>query len=137
MIRRPPRATRTDTLFPYTTLFRSRLARLDHRRIQLTLRTQPQRHRILGGDVGDVPVAAPADRLDRRARGADQHTDLPVGDLGVVADDPRNAVGLVLALGNGGVARPLGATHLFGAFRTLEPVTGNGLALDDLLDRPV
>src|SRR3546814_2269967 len=24
MIRRPPRATRTDTLFPYTTLFRSR-----------------------------------------------------------------------------------------------------------------
>src|SRR3546814_4468971 len=25
MIRRPPRSTRTDTLFPYTTLFRSRL----------------------------------------------------------------------------------------------------------------
>src|SRR3546814_14419399 len=25
MIRRPPRATRTDTLFPYTTLFRSDL----------------------------------------------------------------------------------------------------------------
>src|SRR3546814_4553374 len=24
MLRRPPRATRTDTLFPYTTLFRSR-----------------------------------------------------------------------------------------------------------------
>src|SRR3546814_2444457 len=31
MIRRPPRSTRTDTLFPYTTLFRSKaiLARLD------------------------------------------------------------------------------------------------------------
>src|SRR3546814_11561267 len=27
MIRRPPRSTRTDTLFPYTTLFRSRLLR--------------------------------------------------------------------------------------------------------------
>src|SRR3546814_4572090 len=27
MIRRPPRSTRTDTLFPYTTLFRSRQAR--------------------------------------------------------------------------------------------------------------
>src|SRR3546814_9424384 len=26
MIRRPPRSTRTDTLFPYTTLFRSRKA---------------------------------------------------------------------------------------------------------------
>src|SRR3546814_17480710 len=29
MIRRPPRSTRTDTLFPYTTLFRSRLGK-DH-----------------------------------------------------------------------------------------------------------
>src|SRR3546814_3740529 len=30
MIRRPPRSTRTDTLFPYTTLFRSRAnARID------------------------------------------------------------------------------------------------------------
>src|SRR3546814_13807272 len=28
MIRRPPRSTRTDTLFPYTTLFRSQDARL-------------------------------------------------------------------------------------------------------------
>src|SRR3546814_3418877 len=27
MIRRPPRSTRTDTLFPYTTLFRSLLER--------------------------------------------------------------------------------------------------------------
>src|SRR3546814_6110286 len=27
MIRRPPRSTRTDTLFPYTTLFRSNLPR--------------------------------------------------------------------------------------------------------------
>src|SRR3546814_3951071 len=26
MIRRPPRSTRTDTLFPYTTLFRSRIS---------------------------------------------------------------------------------------------------------------
>src|SRR3546814_10308074 len=29
MIRRPPRSTRTDTLFPYTTLFRSFHLRLD------------------------------------------------------------------------------------------------------------
>src|SRR3546814_1905707 len=28
MIRRPPRSTRTDTLFPYTTLFRSTLNKL-------------------------------------------------------------------------------------------------------------
>src|SRR3546814_9981786 len=31
MIRRPPRSTRTDTLFPYTTLFRSGLAFYEHR----------------------------------------------------------------------------------------------------------
>src|SRR3546814_6058909 len=30
MIRRPPRSTRTDTLFPYTTLFRSRRAASAH-----------------------------------------------------------------------------------------------------------
>src|SRR3546814_13194265 len=29
MIRRPPRSTRTDTLFPYTTLFRSLVVSLD------------------------------------------------------------------------------------------------------------
>src|SRR3546814_4182420 len=29
MIRRPPRSTRTDTLFPYTTLFRSDVTRQD------------------------------------------------------------------------------------------------------------
>src|SRR3546814_6320181 len=31
MIRRPPRSTRTDTLFPYTTLFRSRAPAAAHR----------------------------------------------------------------------------------------------------------
>src|SRR3546814_7258122 len=44
MIRRPPRATRTDTLFPYTTLFRSartRLARRSH--------DPPRRDRVEGG----------------------------------------------------------------------------------------
>src|SRR3546814_7036523 len=30
MIRRPPRSTRTDTLFPYTTLFRSREVEIEH-----------------------------------------------------------------------------------------------------------
>src|SRR3546814_17762536 len=33
MIRRPPRSTRTDTLFPYTTLFRSKGIALNHYRI--------------------------------------------------------------------------------------------------------
>src|SRR3546814_5103873 len=37
MIRRPPRSTRTDTLFPYTTLFRSAVA-LGHRPVGLVSR---------------------------------------------------------------------------------------------------
>src|SRR3546814_2175715 len=38
MIRRPPRSTRTDTLFPYTTLFRSDIAQGE---IDLPLAKQP------------------------------------------------------------------------------------------------
>src|SRR3546814_9341101 len=36
MLRRPPRSTRTDTLFPYTTLFRSQHVRWrTHRRLRM------------------------------------------------------------------------------------------------------
>src|SRR3546814_4668316 len=41
MIRRPPRSTRTDTLFPYTTLFRS--CRAPHRDTTSICRTPPDR----------------------------------------------------------------------------------------------
>src|SRR3546814_8023065 len=34
MIRRPPRSTRTDTLVPYTTLFRAKLIVIDPRRTE-------------------------------------------------------------------------------------------------------
>src|SRR3546814_2952047 len=37
MIRRPPRSTRTDTLFPYTTLFRSREHPMEQRLSLVTL----------------------------------------------------------------------------------------------------
>src|SRR3546814_3142200 len=39
MIRRPPRSTRTDTLFPYTTLFRSGLPSPPRPRIHSIMRT--------------------------------------------------------------------------------------------------
>src|SRR3546814_7258046 len=41
MIRRPPRSTRTDTLFPYTTLFRSQI-----RHAQIALKRAKQTDRI-------------------------------------------------------------------------------------------
>src|SRR3546814_9582570 len=45
MIRRPPRSTRTDTLFPYTTLFRS-LRIIETRREPPTHGTHPDRRRL-------------------------------------------------------------------------------------------
>src|SRR3546814_20497927 len=50
MIRRPPRSTRTDTLFPYTTLFRSGL-RDPLRRWQRHHRVGQSRHRLRGGSA--------------------------------------------------------------------------------------
>src|SRR3546814_2964599 len=52
MLRRPPRSTRTDTLFPYTTLFRSAAA-------ETATQTFEKGH--IGGDLPQV--AAPADGL--------------------------------------------------------------------------
>src|SRR3546814_8804195 len=48
MIRRPPRSTRTDTLFPYTTLFRSALA-LDRRRAEEEI----HQHGLAGADAAE------------------------------------------------------------------------------------
>src|SRR3546814_7164324 len=65
MIRRPPRSTRTDTLFPYTTLFRSAVGG-DHDipRLQPTLR---------GGEAVVLAVARDGGHRalpdDRRSRG--------------------------------------------------------------------
>src|SRR3546814_5983770 len=65
MIRRPPRSTRTDTLFPYTTLFRSSAA--DER---ADLATRPEQALIyrLSGDYNPLhadPAVAAAAGLDR------------------------------------------------------------------------
>src|SRR3546814_12646467 len=48
MIRRPPRSTRTDTLFPYTTLFRSPGHQSDRRAHRsLAQEGRPTRHRAI------------------------------------------------------------------------------------------
>src|SRR3546814_926432 len=53
MIRRPPRSTRTDTLFPYTTLFRSR--KRDHRAVAHARRLTVER-----AGQADAGAARPA-----------------------------------------------------------------------------
>src|SRR3546814_14599681 len=59
MIRRPPRSTRTDTLFPYTTLFRSDF--LHHRTEELLVRREFLRLRQWLGNPGFVDKVAPGD----------------------------------------------------------------------------
>src|SRR3546814_12189509 len=58
MIRLPPRSTRTYTLFPYTTLFRSRL--FDPARPDVLGRSQAVRHRFLVPACAGSNPAAPA-----------------------------------------------------------------------------
>src|SRR3546814_10053619 len=63
MIRRPPRSTRTDTLFPYTTLFRSaEIAGLDHRQPQVAQRAaeavERKRRRVDHGVHAGSPCGA-------------------------------------------------------------------------------
>src|SRR3546814_2821677 len=60
MIRRPPRSTRTDTLFPYTTLFRSG-------RGAGRLRTPGESHRHARHRAGDRAS-------DRPSRRSEEHT---------------------------------------------------------------
>src|SRR3546814_2303934 len=61
MIRLPPRSTRTDTLFPYTTLFRSRRAcRRAHRR--------PRRARGPGHEAGPANAGIHPRRRQRLER---------------------------------------------------------------------
>src|SRR3546814_7418359 len=64
MIRRPPRSTRTDTLFPYTTLFRSPLTRFPVETKKILVST--------GEDQRPVAPAEIAAAVDRKARRAGQ-----------------------------------------------------------------
>src|SRR3546814_3843372 len=55
MIRRPPRSTRTDTLFPYTTLFRSSCADLQQQRAPAQAAADHRyRHLITLTQIGNV-----------------------------------------------------------------------------------
>src|SRR3546814_3518876 len=74
MIRRPPRSTRTDTLFPYTTLFRS--LRIDQ---ELARRHYPLATLQAGQDLGRAAAATAdlhRDRLEA-AFGRDQDHPCP------------------------------------------------------------
>src|SRR3546814_12040822 len=80
MIRRPPRSTRTDKRFPYTTLFRS--ARRDvirPRLIVVRFRGRPERHQL--DMVGRAPAC-----IDRARKM------LPIGAVGIFAAAEIDAI---------------------------------------------
>src|SRR3546814_19793269 len=70
MIRRPPRSTRTDTLFPYTTLFRSSGRQADPRRARRH-RLHPEGGRRAVQAAGqDEADEEPLRQVDHRRGGA-------------------------------------------------------------------
>src|SRR3546814_8610976 len=73
MIRRPPRSTRTDTLFPYTTLFRSMLQR--------AIAQTPESFARAGSAYALLPISVPGAfhpkvsiRLGSDAGRSEEHT---------------------------------------------------------------
>src|SRR3546814_18298363 len=85
MIRRPPRSTRTDTLVPYTTLFRSQPAPASLRfdvpalRCGVGYRGDPRTRKVLGHPQGQRTPAA-----------AEFEYRLALGELGALAVQPEH-----------------------------------------------
>src|SRR3546814_9270604 len=63
MLRPPPRSTRTDTLFPYTTLFRSHRVRIG------AIRLLPRAHLLGKGGVGEEDMI-----LEIQLERSEEHT---------------------------------------------------------------
>src|SRR3546814_5461326 len=81
MIRRPPRSTRTDTLFPYTTLFRSIVAPRRQPSVHEPQGLVEGRSRNLGQPVaGEIELVAQqpdqlgTDGSDQRGGRSEEHT---------------------------------------------------------------
>src|SRR3546814_3293824 len=98
MTRRPPRSTRTDTLFPYTTLFRSAAHLAAIEISQLT-----HRCRIGSQPVGDdcLSPAVPLQRFlqERQScRFVALSSDVTLEDFAFVVDSPPQVVSLTVDL---------------------------------------
>src|SRR3546814_16029250 len=79
MIRRPPRSTRTDTLFPYTTLFRSQPVDLGQAEVEY--------HGVIGfGRAQEMPFLALGGEVDRIARAFERVLEL-LAQAGLILDD--------------------------------------------------
>src|SRR3546814_10219325 len=90
MIRRPPRSTRTDTLFPYTTLFRSKSLYAVEDCLKLFIADQKQAV-VLDFFAGSGTTAHAVMRLNRQDGGARQSISVTNNE---VAAEEQNALRL-------------------------------------------
>src|SRR3546814_6357616 len=89
MIRRPPRSTRTDTLFPYTTLFRQ-IIRNDPKVFNLDRKSRKHgaEHHAIGGWQIPWPTVLP--RCNQFISGRkERHFDLAMGRQHCMTDQSR------------------------------------------------
>src|SRR3546814_15438068 len=119
MIRRPPRSTRTDTLFPYTTLFRSPEIRQERR--EPPARTL--RHAVRPALLGDLRRIALGDRPGARR----------VHDHRGIARDPALVVRRLVPRRQ---VLPQHLTTALHVFHTLPPLVGSGCAFACLVHHP-
>src|SRR3546814_10921086 len=125
MIRRPPRSTRTDTLFPYTTLFRSVGGqRVGHEvsfnvianglRSLRTATTQSSDTARSGGALDCFAALAMTKRAWLAQRGTGMPADMPpsTGRLTPVMLDARSDArnSAALAQSSGSIGRPIGCS---------------------------
>src|SRR3546814_253389 len=108
MIRRPPRSTRTDTLFPYTTLFRSRVTPPGRRTASRHLA-----YRLAGAQRGVIGIAlAPATVKSRGIAfieirsGTQTRHEIRVGDKRLAECDD---IAMALFQGTGGTGQVVAA----------------------------
>src|SRR3546814_11777156 len=87
MLRRPPRSTRTDTLFPYTTLFRSHRLSFGRPQPETTLALSDRAPALLAPDQADRASA----RGQVQGQCVRHHADQPA-----ISRDPRRGEGGLL-----------------------------------------
>src|SRR3546814_17207196 len=80
MIRRPPRSTRTDTLFPYTTLFRSRPRLRRRRQREARQGTAPQPRREM--ETSSWNILRKGSRIEAAGPSIDLRQHIPVAAPG-------------------------------------------------------
>src|SRR3546814_1832898 len=103
MIRRPPRSTRTDTLFPYTTLFRSLAAQAQADAAILVVGTDAWEDTLLPGKLFEYagsgrPIIALANPGSDSGRLVARH------ELGIATTDEAEIAAFLSRLADRGIA---------------------------------